>query len=776
MAIPIVFSPAIGEALHIAISEARTPSDTLTLVFKANLGEEDYTRLTKGHIRVQLWSNLPTTPSAPQDLWTAFDFQVVPDQQLVSRPPNGRWVNLTAIDQGEPSSAQGQLALEIPVDLSTFSGDRRYGFTYRIVYGDGGIVWLGTHGRDGVAVLTETKVAGVELGDGWKQAQGGIGGQGLVHDVRDDSTQGQGIAKFLTIGNYHVWSFDKNLSLHSSSSGSAQDALSLVMLPCKPGTSQLNPPAYVLSTSGGTLLGISSSTGVITSTGPGSVHLQTCYDPKQLPVLVSNALTHSGMADKVRVVKGEQWVLLLSPREQSPAKGLFIPTSRSPKKQSTIPLDFAALAEILTSPLKEVVPPEFCIFSPSTQDFEYVDTRRTVESIAEADSEVGFGVPSHGGEFALSRVYDLTGQEDDSKCKISLLTSHDNVSIPQPTGTIAKPIILPTPPPSPFMSHRNARASPAVTFSPDPVIIPRVDTIDIDGQVLRRRPSASRKPTKEPELPEKGLLPEKDQAPSSKEGSEIQRQPEGRTASVIRRRGLLSLFKGIISIVRVYTGAVFYLFYLLSLGPLFGRRSPRVPESPAKRNPATPPTDAGEEAREGEGDDVLESGSAGTGASFNVGKEESDEESDDSDETSSDVTVTGSDEQNMTPSKEDAPAAEPSPPPEEVKLAASHSDKGTSDDELLSVELHPGSSGKSWARLALMTPRMVKDNSGDVTLASLSKSITVNNNNPDSLALRTLKIVGGKTEQDSWLYHLVEFPVPISSATDTTAMKVLGHA
>lgn len=214
----VLFSPAIGEAISIPVSESRAPLDTLILQFKANLGKEDYTRVAKGHARVQLWSNIPVTAGQPQHHWKASDFQVA-DERLVSiarfPPPNGRgtagsrWVNLATLDEDGQPAAIEQLVLEIPVDLSTFNGERRYGFTYRIVHGDGGITWLGAHGRDGTVVLTGAKVAEVELDDGWMHAGEDLGGHGLVRELSGDA-QGQGIAKFPHFGDYQVWSFDNN--------------------------------------------------------------------------------------------------------------------------------------------------------------------------------------------------------------------------------------------------------------------------------------------------------------------------------------------------------------------------------------------------------------------------------------------------------------------------------------------------------------------------------------------------------------------------------------
>lgn len=219
----VLFSPSLGETVYVSISDSRIPSDAVVLQFRASLGREDHEKIKRGNARVQLWSNLPVANGRADSSWKELDFEIAESDNHTtaatsSHPEDERSrtvysLSLSNFSQESgrpPASAVEQLRLQVPVDLSRFSGEQRFAFTYRVLYSDGGITWLGSHGHDGFVVLTGSPIAGTELvGGGWKGIGNGDGG-GLINTLSNAQSD-QPIARLSNSGEYHFWAFDKNL-------------------------------------------------------------------------------------------------------------------------------------------------------------------------------------------------------------------------------------------------------------------------------------------------------------------------------------------------------------------------------------------------------------------------------------------------------------------------------------------------------------------------------------------------------------------------------------
>ncbi|KAF6766213.1 hypothetical protein DFP72DRAFT_10531 [Ephemerocybe angulata] len=749
----LLFSPAIGEAVKIPVSDARVASDNLVLKFEASLGAEDYKRVKEGGVRVQLWSNLPSGNDHTSGRWGELDFQVAEEQLLTIAQPlcdrsaaNAAYrVNLVGNDQERRPASVERLVLSVPVGLAAFSGGRRYGFTYRVLYSDGGVVWLGSHGRDGSIVLTGTAIVGAELGEGWSPV--GPGGHGLVRRLDSSDIEGQAIAKVPSLGDHQVWAFDKSLCLRSSTSGFVPNAQLFIAVPRRQRSQHYDAPAYVLSATQGAYMSASPSTGVISGVGTGDVLFQTCSDPRLLPILFQAALAHGGVGEQVGLSVSEDengWLLLLSPRSQSPTKGVLIPTNRA-NTQANIALDVARLAGIVTSPLKEGTAPEFCVFSPSTFDYEYIDTKRSAESPVEEHNDVVFSVPSSGGEFTLSRVYDLAGK-DGPACKVSVLSSHGSASVIHTVKAVpvVLPTPLPTPPPSPQLQHRSShRRSPTVTFVPEPIIIPSVDSSD-DGELTHLNANGSSSHAG-------------GEAPSaSREVISVSR------SAPLRRRGIIGLVRYFFSVFTFYGGA---LFYLIMLGPLISRLR-RAPSMVENDRAALERTDVGPS----EAPTLTEGNGDGESPEW-------DEEDD--------VTVTGDDTNGHGDLVDDEDKPRGNTPDAVVPLESPipvvpqvESDPFPTD--LFSADLYPNldeqANGKVLVKVALITPNSGREVdstvSGKGLLSSLGKAITLDGNDVEDVAETNLKVGDAKRGQVRYDYHLIEFP--ISSDSTNVAMKVKG--
>jgi hypothetical protein len=220
----VLFSPALGETVYVSISDSRPSSDAVVLQFRASLGREDHEKIKRGSAKVQLWSNLPVANGRTDSSWKELDFEIAESDKhttmsALSSPTHPVYslslANFSQSEGARPSaSAVDQLRLQVPVDLSHFAGEQRFGFTYRVLYPDGAITWLGSHGHDGYVFLTGHPVAGTELvGGGWREI--GEGSGGLMQSLSDSQSE-QTIARLSSTGEYQLWAFDKNLCVFFS--------------------------------------------------------------------------------------------------------------------------------------------------------------------------------------------------------------------------------------------------------------------------------------------------------------------------------------------------------------------------------------------------------------------------------------------------------------------------------------------------------------------------------------------------------------------------------
>lgn len=161
----IIFHPALSENRHIPINNG-----TALLSFSATLSVADYHQLERDGGRVQLWSDIPS--EGPPGEWTScdFEFNAAASGSNLSSVQD---FSLSLIDDDDLSSP-GTVILTLQLFIPPLgSGQGRFSYTYRILYPNGEIRWLGEFGQNGTLVCERTTTeAMLGLAAGWTCEEG----------------------------------------------------------------------------------------------------------------------------------------------------------------------------------------------------------------------------------------------------------------------------------------------------------------------------------------------------------------------------------------------------------------------------------------------------------------------------------------------------------------------------------------------------------------------------------------------------------------------------
>lgn len=219
--VDIAFTPALGEAIQVPISDCCDELDTVAVRFAAVLGYHEYRQVVDGHLKVQVWSDIA---SPDVQGWRAYNFGVVGGRDGSNRATaapatstsGAKVVRLT----GGPSSSGGQSSdqnplrdggttqrLEASIPVSVRNA-RNFSFTYRIVYASGDITWLGTYGHNGYAEVVRENLKGLSLSKGWSEA-------GRLFTLDGSEGSPVTIAAFENVEEYDVWALPRGLSVIS---------------------------------------------------------------------------------------------------------------------------------------------------------------------------------------------------------------------------------------------------------------------------------------------------------------------------------------------------------------------------------------------------------------------------------------------------------------------------------------------------------------------------------------------------------------------------------
>lgn len=518
----IAFTPALGDAIQVPISDCCDELDTVAVRFAAVLGYQEYRQVVEGHLKVQVWSDIA---SPDVQGWRAYDFEVPPgsaSQQDKEGPGSSGAVSATGISDnrvvlrpagtssssGERRSSHddGSQRLEASVRVSVRNA-RNFSFTYRVVYSSGDIEWLGTYGHNGYAEVIRENLKGLNLSKGWSEA-----GRIFTLDGTNDSPVT--IAAFDNVEEYDIWAFPRGLSsLDRSSEG--EDAELLLAIPRQFGVYTRNP-SYVIHASPGAVMHLDTSAevGSLQAYGSGNIMVHACYDLSRLQSLLHlRPLQYGGRVE-----------LKVLPEDDGSAPCLVVSSSSSSRGRTPIKVVLIPIAPTLhevevrvgIDALAQGLGDQVALVSGTTTDVHFL-------SGPFVDQTCTFVVPKHGGEFLLSPVHDFGIEKDASDaCQIAFLTPHSDV-----TQALEGLVVLPTPPPSPQIQMLK---KPQVSFSKRAELIPTTPPTSHHPQQsatpareLRKRRQASSVraiPTSSSdESLQSDLYPDSDSSPASKKRS-----------------------------------------------------------------------------------------------------------------------------------------------------------------------------------------------------------------------------------------------------------------
>ena len=170
----ISFKPPLGEAVDIISSPLSPGNQPTSILFSAHLSQGNYEKLVRDGGRVQLWSDIPRVGKVNNGAWGKMDFNEV-RREVYPTELRRITLNSNAKEDAVVVVLSLLVSLPTPTPASDATKKRRFSFTYRIVYGSGGITWLGQFGKNGVVIVSRgaqpDSLYGLALSQGWSVNQ-----------------------------------------------------------------------------------------------------------------------------------------------------------------------------------------------------------------------------------------------------------------------------------------------------------------------------------------------------------------------------------------------------------------------------------------------------------------------------------------------------------------------------------------------------------------------------------------------------------------------------
>ncbi|KAJ6519481.1 hypothetical protein C8R45DRAFT_886016 [Mycena sanguinolenta] len=421
----IAFSPPLGETVHVSAGRTRKP--TAQLHFTATLADSE--QIASGHVKLQVWSDIPGNGRHAGE-WGETEFTPV---HSVNESKNV--FSLQSVD--------GQLESSLTLDFSvpTSSHKQRFAFTYRIVYSNGDIKWLGDYGHNGTLVLDWTDTDPIILDEHWAPTPGN---DSCRRESTGRAVQDLQVARVARPADYIAYPAGEN------SFFSHTDSSLIVLVPRLTPHAVIVPPTLVF---GATPSGSISFTpaGTITMSGTSSLSLVACESPEEVELAVSNVINQ---CSSPRVVSHTPGVLVVaSAADKYPVEVAVVPiASRTPVVRSDLSL------RSLSAVVSEKGP--FFMFSSLHRAARFIED--------ESDESITVTAGRSGGQFVASPAHTVIHGED--QWQIGLMSSHSPLS--------AHAEGLPTPPPSPRLRPLPNR----VSESPDPSFLNLAAPIPTPGE------------------------------------------------------------------------------------------------------------------------------------------------------------------------------------------------------------------------------------------------------------------------------------------------------
>ncbi|TFY50960.1 hypothetical protein EVG20_g11235 [Dentipellis fragilis] len=304
------------------------------------------------------------------------------------------------------------------------AAEARFSLTYRLVYADGHVHWLGSPGHDVVCVLKKAD-PWLVVRRGWERAAPTEGDEPST-EVWQHRELNEGDIQFAQIrqtGNWGCWAIGHQ-SVHYHIPGSdVPNARYLLFIPrVHPRTFALHRPLILYAESGSLHL---SSSGML-----------TCPPSSRIHVFRGLSIDRNCLHDDLEALDlrwiGEQdgFALIASPEDQLPARIAFIPHLASPSDilEPRLRTRWAGLEQSLFAYRR------YMLFCPAS--------RQMLDYVAGVDYDLALRVGAAGGACVLSPIHALPvtavaadDRDVDVAWEISILTPHAGVDVPQQKQT-----------------------------------------------------------------------------------------------------------------------------------------------------------------------------------------------------------------------------------------------------------------------------------------------------------------------------------------------------
>ncbi|KAJ6574766.1 hypothetical protein B0H19DRAFT_1254422 [Mycena capillaripes] len=421
----IVFRPALGETVH--VSAGSTRKHTTQLHFTATLTSADYEQVASGHVKLQVWSDIGRNSGE----WGETEFKPL----FTPLPLNEHGFSLV-VNQPEGTRTRLGADLSVPLSGHPFS----FSFTYRILYPDGQIKWLGHYGQNGTLVLDRAHDP-VILGEDWANENDSYHWNSNGRPVQDLE-----VANLSRPSDYIAYPVPENSFLHP------KDSSVIVLVPRLSSDPVIVPLTLVFgATPSGSISFI--PRGTITASGTPSLSFAICESPEDAEVVVSRVIHHhtSPQCQVVNVAPGV--LVLASAPNKYPVEVAIIPMATSnPIIQSSLTL--RSLASLISGKSP------FFVFSFNHRNARFFEIDGAL------DERISFTASQSGGQFVVAPAHTIN--YDGEQWRVGIMSSS---STPSVSGSAEG---LPTPPPSPRLrplTHRVPAQSPDPSFLSLPAAI-----------------------------------------------------------------------------------------------------------------------------------------------------------------------------------------------------------------------------------------------------------------------------------------------------------------
>jgi hypothetical protein len=154
----ISFHPPVDQTVPISVLPH---ASTVQLHFTATLNSQKaYDEFKRDGVRIQVWSDIPAG-GREEGEWGELSFE----EGISYKEDNSLSETVSLLSEDTDRGSKGHtLCLDCTVPLF---GQSRFAYTYRLVYPDGDIRWLGQFGRNGTLILEYADLR-ITLGDGWR--------------------------------------------------------------------------------------------------------------------------------------------------------------------------------------------------------------------------------------------------------------------------------------------------------------------------------------------------------------------------------------------------------------------------------------------------------------------------------------------------------------------------------------------------------------------------------------------------------------------------------